>query len=83
MHKYLSQQTRRAGDASYSILSARSEPPRLQLSTTVLNSIHYARNAGTHTPLSHSRSLSNAGLATTVVMAFRSSWFIVTDTLQY
>jgi hypothetical protein len=34
----------------------------------------------THLPFSHSLSFSKAALATTVVMAFRSSWFMVTDT---
>ena len=37
---------------------------------------------GTHTPLSHRRSVLNSGPATTDVLAFRSSWFIVTDTLE-
>jgi hypothetical protein len=38
--------------------------------------------AATHTPFSQRRSAGNDALATTVVMAFRSSWFIVTETLH-
>lgn len=34
----------------------------------------------THFPFSHNLSFSNDALATMVVIAFRSSWFMVTDT---
>jgi len=37
--------------------------------------------ASTHTPFSHSASSGKEGLAVIVVMAFRSSWFSVTETL--
>jgi hypothetical protein len=61
-----------------SSLSEKDEQRRLR------RQLHFSKNieGSTYTPFSHRRSVAKSGLAVTVVIALRSSWFIVTDTLE-